>query len=63
MEPVEAEMKFGRQLEPVVVSVLGSVADVNHWIARLVRQAEVDGSATQRLTHHSFAIYPRAVND
>ncbi len=54
---------FGRQPQPVTVSLTGEPVDVENWLRNLMRRAESAGDLTQRLSGNSFIIYPRAVND
>jgi hypothetical protein len=64
MEPVETKIDepFGRQPEPVLVSVTGDMRDVEYWITQLRRYAEGRCGSTERMGNQ-FKIYPQAVND
>lgn len=54
---------FGRQPEPVTVTVEGRPLDAEFWSSILMRRAEYKGDCAQRLSASVFKIYPRAVND
>jgi hypothetical protein len=59
---------FGRQPQPVTVTVKGEPEDVRYWLRDLMRRAEFKGDMTQAGAfidsfEAQFTIYPRAVND
>jgi hypothetical protein len=58
---------FGRQPLPVTVTLTGDDVDVQVWISRLHRYADMSGPDVSGVTSvegaASFTIYPRAVND
>ncbi len=54
---------FGRQPQPITVSFKGDTIDVAYWLRELARRAEFKGDVVERISEHSFRIYPRAVND
>lgn len=64
-------MNFGRQPQPVTVTILGNKLDVEYWLRILRNRAESSGDATQATTQGEdvygavvgFKIFPRAVND
>lgn len=53
---------FGRQPQPVRVTLEGEQVDIDFYISRLARSAEFKGDMVQR-NGNTFTIYPRAVND
>jgi hypothetical protein len=75
MEPVETKIDepFGRQPEPVEVTITGHEIDVYTYLLRLERAAGSCGEMIQRqvdrtlyrypICEKTFKIYPRAVND
>ena len=55
---------FGRQPQPVVITVEGiDVIDVDYWVRILRQRAEFKGDITTTINRGTFKIYPRAVND
>jgi hypothetical protein len=54
---------FGRQPQPVTVTLIGDTADVMYWIRQLGLRAEFKGDSVIYSGSNSFTIYPRAVND
>jgi hypothetical protein len=59
---------FGRQPQPVTVTVKGEPEYVRYWLRDLMRRAEFKGDMTQACAfidsfEAQFTIYPRAVND
>lgn len=59
---------FGRQPQPVTVTVKGEPEDVQYWLRDLMRRAEFKGDMVQPGVfidsfEAQFKIYPRAVND
>lgn len=56
-------MDFGRQPEPVLVTLEGEDTDVRYWMTQLRSRAEFKGDLTTGLAYNQFKIYPRAVND
>lgn len=54
---------FGRQPNPVLVTLSGDLEDVQYWKRELMRRAEFKGDLAQDLGTGMFKIYPRAVND
>jgi hypothetical protein len=58
-------MDFGRQPEPVTVTLDGAPEDVTYWRHELMRRAQFkDDQVVAHYEHKGrFTIYPRAVND
>lgn len=61
-------MDFGRQPQPVEVTITGEPEDVAYWTRELASRSEFKGDEVQRKKSgspriNSFTIYPRAVND
>ena len=62
-------MDFGRQPQPVNVTIEGEPEDVAYWTRELARRSEFKGDMVQRANGislrrtDSFKIFPRAVND
>lgn len=54
---------FGRQPQPVSVTIDGEYEDVLYWVQRLKRAAEFKGDLVEMKHGNIFRIYPRAVND
>lgn len=54
---------FGRQPQPVTVTIEGEWPDINYWLRQLSNRAEFKGDMVQSISVNSFKIYPRAVND
>jgi hypothetical protein len=54
---------FGRQPQPVKITLEGDPIDVIPWMRALMRRAESSGDMAQKINDNSFMIYPRAVND
>lgn len=54
---------FGRQPQPITVTLEGDAEDVLPWLHRLRHAAEYKGDMTQDTGPKQFKIYPRAVND
>ena len=65
MEPAESKVDepFGRQPQPVTVTLEGDHRDVAYWLTILRQRAEFKGDSTICHTQNGFRIYPRAVND
>jgi len=53
---------FDRQPQPVLVTMIGDMRDVDHYMQILCMATERNGDDTQRMGNQ-FRIYPRAVND
>jgi hypothetical protein len=64
MESAQSEMTFGRQPQPVTITV-NSVdgIDIEHWMKKLIAVAKSSGADTRKFNQRCFRIYPRAVND
>lgn len=63
-----ADEPFGRQPQPVTVTVKGEPEDVQYWLRDLMRRAGfkgdmIQGGAFVDSFEANFTIYPRAVND
>lgn len=56
-------MDFGRQPQPVKVTLEGEPVDVTHWLRKFKRLAESSGDSVQSHNANTFKIYPHAVND
>ncbi len=54
---------FGRQPQPVTVTLDGDPKDVSYWLHKLKRRAEFKGDQVECHSPNIFTIYPRAVND
>lgn len=54
---------FGRQAEPVMVTLAGDTRDTTYWYGILASRAEFKGDQVQRLNAVQFKIFPRANND
>lgn len=55
---------FGRQPEPVKITLSGDPRDCEYWLYQLMRRAEFKGDLAVRHTpSFVFTIYPRANND
>lgn len=54
---------FGRQPQPVTVSLVGEYVDATYYMQLLRRYVENQGDNAERLSDFAFKIYPRAVND
>lgn len=54
---------FGRQPQPVKVTLEGEGIDVDRWAKMLSRYAESHGDSVHFKHGNIFTIYPRAVND
>lgn len=54
---------FGRQPQPVKVTLDGESVDVEYWARILAQRAEFKGDMVQFKHANIFTIYPRAVND
>ncbi len=63
MEPAQSKMNFGRQPQPVKVTIDGESEDVDFWVRHLMRAAQYKGDDIDQLHGNIFRICPRAVND
>lgn len=59
---------FGRQPQPVIVTIKGEPEDIQTWLRCLMRYAGSKGDMVQLCVfidsfEAAFKIYPRAVND
>lgn len=54
---------FGRQPEPVRVTLTGDIRDTRRYAAILARVARAWGEDIEHQTDFGFTIYPRAIND
>ena len=54
---------FGRQPQPVRVTLFGEPEDVSFWLRQLRQRAEFKGDMTTVNQPNVFTIHPRAVND
>lgn len=54
---------FGRQPQPVVVTLTGESQDINYWAQELARRAQFKGDVVVFKHANIFTIHPRAVND
>lgn len=56
------EEPFGRQPQPVTVTILGDLRDVDTYLRKIARYIEGQGDNVQRMGNQ-IKIYPRAIND
>lgn len=63
MSDPKPDHPFGRQPNPVKVTIDGDTIDVDYWIGRIKRMAENQGDDVQMHHGNIFTIYPRAVNE